>query len=160
VGGAPDDDTDDSSRLAVLAVPRPPPHQPQSARTLPTFKSATAQSCWNSKGAIMSIPGHSPKLVEVWNPEQKSFYLAHLVDIDEGTCLSLLSQLFVSFSCSKPFTATGMGVIQFIGAPDSQKIPLNHLRPCQPSITDASMQYSDRESVEVTCCSGRLEVCL
>ncbi len=33
----------------------------------------------------MSIPGHSPKLVEVWNPEQKSFYLAHLVDIDEGT---------------------------------------------------------------------------
>jgi hypothetical protein len=48
-------------------------------------KSAAVHHFSNLKGAIMSIPGHSPKLVEVWNPEQKSFYLAHLVDIDEGT---------------------------------------------------------------------------
>ena len=75
----------------------------------------------------MSYSGHS-KLVEVWNPEQKSFYQARLVDIDEGT---------------------GMGVIQFIGSPDPQKIPLNNVRPCQPTETDPSMQYSNQEPVEV-----------
>jgi hypothetical protein len=35
------------------------------------------------KELTMSHPSHS-KLVEVWNPEQKSFYTACLLDIDEG----------------------------------------------------------------------------
>ncbi len=48
-------------------------------------KSAAVHHFSNLKGAIISIPGHSPKLVEFRNPEQKSFYLAHLVDIDKGT---------------------------------------------------------------------------
>ena len=45
---------------------------------------------------------------------------------------------------------TGMADVQFIGSPESQQIPLNQLRPCQPSQTDPSMQYNDREAVEVT----------
>jgi hypothetical protein len=59
----------------------------------------------------------------------------------------------LSFSRSmqpSPRAGTGLGVIQFIGSADTQKIPLNQLRPCQSSQTDPSAQYADREHVEVS----------
>jgi hypothetical protein len=43
---------------------------------------------------IMSHPSHS-KLVEVWNPDQKSFYTACLLDIDEGLFLSRTGCIFL-----------------------------------------------------------------
>jgi hypothetical protein len=41
----------------------------------------------------MSHPSHS-KLVEVWNPDQKSFYTACLLDIDEGLSTLHLAPIF------------------------------------------------------------------
>jgi hypothetical protein len=53
----------------------------------------------------MSFAGHFPKLVEVWNPEQKSFYPAHLLDIDEGAPFSLA--LILQFDVLKPVYSHG-----------------------------------------------------
>ena len=46
-----------------------------------------------------------------------------------------------------------MGDIRFNVSPEHiYHMPLNKLRPCQPSHTDPWMQYSDRERVEVRYC--------
>ena len=102
----------------------------------------------------MSYPVYS-KLVEVWNPDQKSFYTACLMDIDDSDGLPLLPLIpsaLVFMQSPPPLNPllSGMGVIQFMGSQETQKTPLSTLRPCMPSETDPSLQYSNNEQVEAS----------
>ncbi len=135
--------------------------QPRYCLPTSVLQNKTASDWLGDKHLVMQRPIDS-KLVEVYYPNYDSFFTASLLDYDEGPPPCRACSLF-RCSCvfrlmfqviHPPPSGTGTGTLACLNCHSSRcrtrhQIPINTVRLWVPPQSDASMQYSEGERVEV-----------